>query len=207
MGFFSSLSTVGRLVKKVTSVPVLGTAIKAIPVVGGAVAGVEAISDVAGAFGGGSRTRLPSPGTLPASFSPSLSSSTALARRTTGYSSTGRTGISRTWRGPGGGFQVPGTGPSRGKTLTEYGLPSPTLDDSFLKTYYRAPKGYVVVNDGKGKPYPMRKDIARKLGLWKPAKKPPIKVKDYEALKRAHRTTKKLKKIGKMVKQVQKCKI
>ena len=99
MSFFKAIKGVGRLVKKVTGVPVLGTAIKAVPVVGGAVAAAEAVTDL---FGAPSTTRLPTPPTLPASFSPSLSSQTAISRRYGRTPTTGRTGISRTWRGPGG---------------------------------------------------------------------------------------------------------
>jgi len=40
------------------------------------------------------------------------------------------------------------------------------------------------------------------MGLWKPAKKPPISVRDWSALKRANSTVKKLKKVVRMAENV-----
>lgn len=70
------------------------------------------------------------------------------------------------------------------------------LDDSFLKSYVRAPKGYVVVRDPNGRPYAILKSYARSNGLWTPAKKPPISVRDWHAFKKAQAVAKKLRKIA-----------
>lgn len=71
-----------------------------------------------------------------------------------------------------------------------------------LKTYYRAPKGFVIVYDQVGDPYALPRKMAMWLKLWKPGAKPPISVGDYQALKRADRTAKKVKKILGMVTRV-----
>lgn len=65
-----------------------------------------------------------------------------------------------------------------------------------LRVSYRAPqKGFVIRYDGKGDPFAVPKNIARQYLGWKPSKKPPISVGDWEAVKRADRTVKKVKKI------------
>lgn len=73
-----------------------------------------------------------------------------------------------------------------------------------LKTYYRAPKGFVIVHDVNGDPYGLPKKVAQWAGLWRPAHKPPISVGDYQSLKRADRTAKKVKRIMTMVSRVDK---
>lgn len=94
-------------------------------------------------------------------------------------------------RGPDGGMQMPWSDPRIPRDLRQW-----ALDDKYLKTYYRAPKGYVVVRDQSGRPYALKKEIARQMGWWKPAKKPPISVSDWQAFKKAERVAKKLKKIA-----------
>lgn len=64
-----------------------------------------------------------------------------------------------------------------------------------LKQYYRAPKGFVIVYDSVGDPYAIPRKMAMWLRLWKPAAKPPISVGDWQAVKRADRTVKKMRKI------------
>jgi len=93
-------------------------------------------------------------------------------------------------RGPGGKMQLPWNDPSVPALLKQY-----SLDDSYIKMALRAPKGYVIVRDPDGQPYPMLKEAARKLGLWKPGKKPPISVGEHQSLLRAHSTIKQMKKI------------
>jgi len=73
-----------------------------------------------------------------------------------------------------------------------------------LKTYYRAPKGFVIVYDQVGDPYALPRKMAMWLRLWKPSPKPPISVGDYQSLKRADRTAKKVKKILSMTTRVDK---
>lgn len=65
-----------------------------------------------------------------------------------------------------------------------------------LKTYHRAPlKGFVIRYDEKGDPYAIPKFLAVKYLGYKSAKKPPISVGDWEAVKKADRVTKKVKKM------------
>jgi hypothetical protein len=71
-----------------------------------------------------------------------------------------------------------------------------TVDESQLRTYYRAPKGYVVVKDTvSGKVIGVRKADAKALGLWRPKPKPPISVRDWHAYKSAIKVEKKIKKV------------
>lgn len=97
-------------------------------------------------------------------------------------------------QGPGGGLQFPWSDPSTPSALKPF-----ALDDSFLKVQYRSPKGYVTVRDPQGRPYPLLRSIAVKMGLWKPKRKPPISVKDWSAFKRAERVERKLRKIARGV--------
>lgn len=64
-----------------------------------------------------------------------------------------------------------------------------------LRTYYRAPKGFVIVHDTNGDPFGLPKNVARAYGLWKPSAKPPISATDWKAFKRAKSVSKKLNKI------------
>lgn len=73
-----------------------------------------------------------------------------------------------------------------------------------LKTYYRAPKGFVIVHDQNGDPYGLPKKVAQWAGLWKPGHKPPISVGDYQALKKADRTVRKFRKIFSIAARVDK---
>lgn len=72
------------------------------------------------------------------------------------------------------------------------------LNHPNIRTFYRAPKGYVIVRDpATGQYYgAVRKDVARRAGLWKPAAKPPISATDWKHYKSAKRVEKKLKKIA-----------
>lgn len=94
------------------------------------------------------------------------------------------------WKGPGGKLQLPWNDPR----VPDF-LKSVSLDDAYLRIYYRAPKGYVVVRDPNGKPYAMLKSAARSLGLWKPAARPPISATDWKHFKRNKAIEKKLRKI------------
>jgi len=99
-------------------------------------------------------------------------------------------------RGPGGKLQIPFSG-ANFEQFSQF-----SLDDQFLRQYVRAPAGYVVVRDANGKPFPMLKAAAKMMGLWRPAKKPPISVRDWSALKRANSTVNKIKRIVKMAENV-----
>ena len=67
------------------------------------------------------------------------------------------------------------------------------------KVIHKAPKGYVIVEcpPGSGQKVAMLKPVARHYGLWKPRKKPPISVRDWNCLNRADRTIKKLETVQK----------
>lgn len=74
-----------------------------------------------------------------------------------------------------------------------------------LKLCYRSPiKGYVIRYDSAGDPYAIPKKLAQAYLGWRPAKKPPVSVGDWQSLKRADRTVKKFKKIVSMVARVDK---
>jgi hypothetical protein len=71
------------------------------------------------------------------------------------------------------------------------------LDTSVLKTYYRAPKGYVIVRDpSSGSVVAVRKAVARAYKLWRPARKPPISASDWHHYQRNQALEKKLLKIA-----------
>jgi len=91
-------------------------------------------------------------------------------------------------RGPGGKLSIPFTNPNVPPQFEPF-----VIDDQFLRISLRAPKGYVVIRLQGIKPFPMRRDMAIKFGVWKPAKKPPISVTDWESLKRADKVIRKLK--------------
>lgn len=95
------------------------------------------------------------------------------------------------WKGPGGKLQLPWNDPRIPDYLKQF-----ALDDAYLKPYYRAPRGYVVLRDASGKPFAVNKAMAKAFGLWRPKKKPPISVSDWQAFKKAERVEKKLKKIA-----------
>ena len=69
------------------------------------------------------------------------------------------------------------------------------------EVYTRAPRGYVTV-EWQGQKFFMLKAQARSMKLWKPAKKPPISVTNWESLKRAKSAVRQLKKVGKAAEEV-----
>lgn len=197
MGFFSRLGrktknlsrkvkrVTGRSIKRVGSKKALRVAgkigrsrlfrraLKAAPIVGTAYAAYDIAKDIGNVYGKPKSSRLAPPALagIPMLTTPG----------------TGGTGIIP--KGPGGRMQLPWSDPSTPTSLQQF-----SLDDQYLKTYYRAPKGYVVVRDANGRPFPMLKWAARKFGMWKPNKKPPISVGEHQAIKRADRAVKKIKK-------------
>lgn len=95
------------------------------------------------------------------------------------------------WKGPGGKLQLPWNDPRVAEYLKPY-----SLDDAYLKPYYRAPKGFVVLKDASGRPFAVQKEIAKFFGLWKPAAKPPISATDWKHYKRNKAIEKKLTKVA-----------
>lgn len=71
------------------------------------------------------------------------------------------------------------------------------IDNRFLKQFYRAPAGYVVLRDSAGDVYALPKKMAQDRGWWKAAKKPPISVRDWSAMQRAQKVMRKLREIEK----------
>jgi len=71
-----------------------------------------------------------------------------------------------------------------------------------LRPFYRAPRGFIVLHDEVGDPYGMPRSIARQLGLWKPAKKPLLSIRDTNAIRHAGRAIKKLQNAEKMAKHI-----
>jgi hypothetical protein len=74
-----------------------------------------------------------------------------------------------------------------------------TVMQPTFKQIAQAPPGYVIVKcPNTGQKLAMLKPVARALGLWKPRRKPPISAKDWNCLKKADSTIKKLKRVEKM---------
>lgn len=83
----------------------------------------------------------------------------------------------------GGGAPMPAMG-GRGHRITKAQLASlPIVLEGGLMQYTRAPTGYVSVMTAEG-PVAMRRDVAIAQGYFRPAKKPPISVRDHSAMKR-----------------------
>jgi len=96
------------------------------------------------------------------------------------------------WKGPGGKLQAPWSDPRVPEILKSF-----SLDDAYLKTYYRAPKGYIVLRDSSGRPFACLKTIAKQFGLWHAKPKPIISIRDWHSYQRAERVEKKLLHIAK----------
>ena len=94
-------------------------------------------------------------------------------------------------RGPGNKMQWPWQDPN-----VQAGLKPWALDDSFLKIMYRAPRGYVVVHDENGKPYPLQKWAAKKVGWWHEPRKPPITAGEWHQYQTAIKVEKRLARIA-----------
>jgi hypothetical protein len=95
------------------------------------------------------------------------------------------------WKGADGKLQAPWNDPRVPEYLKQF-----ALDDAYLKTYVRAPRGYVIVRDASGRPFAVNRQIARQFGIWRPAAKPPISATDWKHYKRNKAIEKKLVKIA-----------
>lgn len=174
MGWLKSITKVARGAvspvlsgaRAINKIPGAGVALKAVPVVGNALALAGAASAVSSAFGGKSSGLPAMPGGLPAL--PGASAG--------GLATMGNRGIFR-----------------NDANVADWMKPF-TISKGDLRVQYRAPKGFVVLRDSVGDPYAVPKQVARMLG-WKPASKPPISVGDWNAVKKADRTVKKMRKI------------
>jgi len=160
-----------KTLRSTTNIPVVGSILKATPLVGGALAA----ADFAGGLMGGTR----SPGQLPM---------LPTAAATSGLPTLPGTAGSNPVVGQRGWFQ---NDPNIVAALQPFAISKANLRQS-----YRSPiKGFVIRYDSNGDPFAIPKTMARKYLGWKPSKKPPISVGDWEAVKRADRTVKKVRKV------------
>lgn len=152
---------------------------RAIPVVGTGIAALSAVDMASRFIGGGGSAGLPA---LPSSAGLPALPGTAMADPRVGMRSIFR------------------DDPNIVAALQPFAIPAREL-----RTYHRAPlKGFVVRYDSAGDPYAIPKTLARKYLGWKPSKKPPISVGEWEAIKRADRASKKIKKAMTTVARVDK---
>lgn len=169
-----------KAVNAVSKVPVIGTVAKAVPGLGTVMAGASLATGLYNAVSGGSK----SPGlpALPQGFAgmPAL---------------------------PGGASSSPVVG-DRGWLQNDPNIAEAlkgwAISKTNLRTAYRSPlKGFVVVRDVNGDPYALPKKMARAYAGWKPSKKPPISVGEWEAVKRADRAAKKVRKAMTVIARVE----
>lgn len=183
MSLFGSIGKLARgavsAVSGVSHIPFVGSALKIIPGIGTALTVADLAANAYSAFGSsGSSAGLP-----------------ALSARTGGLPAL-----------PGSAGSSPIVG-KRGIFRNDANVPdalkSFVISKPDLHQYYRAPmKGYVIRHDSAGDPYALPKKMAQQYMGYKPAKKPPISVGEWHALKKAHRTIKKVKKIHGLIKVV-----
>jgi len=130
------------------------------------------------------------PSTLPAL--PSMGSLPTIVNQNTALQASSPGGLPVPfWKGPGGKLQMPWSDPRVPEYLKQF-----SLDDAYLKPYYRAPRGYVIVRDASGRPFAVNKTIAKQFGIWKQPAKPPISATDWKHYKRNQQIEKKLLKIA-----------
>lgn len=184
MGGFGGMVRTGlKTVRSVSKIPGVGM----IPVVGNVLSAVGAASAVYGAAKGiQGMMGKPGGGGLP-----------ALPGMTGGMIQPGQTGGFGIPRGPGGSMQLPWKDPGIPEYLKQF-----ALDDSFLRTGVRAPRGYVVIRDGSGRPFAVLKTVAKAFKLWKAKAKPPISVRDWHHLQGAGRVVNKLQDMEKVAKKI-----
>jgi len=158
-----------KALRTVSKIPVVGSVVKSVPFVGGALAA----ADVVGSFNNRSPGQLPM---LPT------------AAATSGLPTLPGTAGSSPVVGQRGWFQ---NDPNIVAALQPF-----AISKANLRTSYRSPlKGFVIRYDSNGDAFAIPKALARKYLGWKPSKKPPISVGDWEAVKRADRTVKKVRKV------------
>lgn len=137
---------------------------------------------------GGVTSLAPIQGGLPAL--PGMGSGMAAAAGAAALTAAGPGGLPLPWwKGPGGKLQFPWKDPRIPEYLKQF-----ALDDAYLKIYYRAPRGYVIIRDAQGRPFAVNRTIARQFGIWSPAAKPPISATDWKHYKRNKAIEKKIRK-------------
>lgn len=177
--FGKGIRTIGGGLAKVGRIPGVGM----IPGVGNVLAAAGAASAVYGAAKAFSK--------------PSGSGLPALPGMGGGMIQPGQTGGFGIPRGPGGAMQLPWKDPGIPEYLKQF-----ALDDSFLRTGVRAPRGYVVIRDGSGRPFAVLKTVAKAFKLWKAKAKPPISVRDWHHLQGAGKVVNKLQDMEKIAKKI-----
>lgn len=158
-------------VKTVAKIPGASSLLKAVPVVGTAVSLGSLGYDLykAGTGGGGGGGGLPA---LPSGNMPMLP----------GMANAPATMGNRT---------LFGNDPNIVEALRPF-----AISKGNLRVSYRSPsKGFVIRYDSNGDPFAIPKNIARQYLGWKPSKKPPISVSEWEGLKKADRTVKKVRRV------------
>lgn len=173
---FGALRKIGGAVSKLSRSPVgrlaglvpgLGTVVNAVGIAGGVAGAVSALSNRSGGSGSGLPMLPSGRGGLP------MLPGTAGAPSIVGDRSIFR------------------NDPNIAEALKQW-----AISKGNLRVSYRSPmKGYVVVRDSNGDPFALPKDLARKYAGWKAGKKPPISVGDWQAVKRADKTVKKVRKV------------
>lgn len=175
---------------------------KAKRVVKGAVKGFVRGGPVGAAVGGARAALAPSKAKSKKSVTRTASTAVTPFVGGTGVSMPGANILSMAAQLLGPGTGMPAKGPSTNTAL----LPA-VAQPVFETTPARAPKGYVTITVSQqlhaqwlgvalGSKLWMRKDVARALKLWKAPARPPISASDWKALKTAHRTSKKIRKIA-----------
>lgn len=186
MGFKKTL--LGKFLRGAAKSKIVRSALRSVPIVGTAIGAYEIAQGVGDVLSGPKVPALPAPTGIGGGR---MSLPMPQPQRAGGLS-----GLIPGFRGPGGRLQLPTSDP-RPQINPQDVLGRVVLDDSYLKVYYRAPKGYVVVRDPKGRPFPMLRSVAIKYKLWSPSKKPPISVTEWQSFKRSERVVKKLDRIAK----------
>jgi hypothetical protein len=189
MSLFKSISrgvrSVGKAVLPVARTVTRSPIARAIPGVGGALA----LADIGlrGASMLSSMTDASVPNAAPQI--PNLPMGLSLPKR--GLPVPQRAGISPT--------PIPATGAGT-QLQAPQGM---TLPLSSGTSYLRPPRGFVTIYNNLGQPIRFQdRGSAVKLGLWKPAKKPPISVTDWESLRRANKAVRAIKRAGKRAENV-----
>lgn len=177
-----ALKLAGSAVNAVNKVPIVGTALKAVPGVGTALTLASVGFGAYNAFSGGGAA---SGNTGVAGGLPALPSMPALP----GAGAPSMVGDRSIFRND----------PNVVEAIKPFAIAARNL-----RTAYRSPlKGYVVVRDSAGDPMAVPKWIAKAYFGWKPSRKPPISVGEWNAIKTADRAARKVKKTVALISRVE----
>jgi hypothetical protein len=196
-GFWNTV--VGKALKFVVKNPVVGTALAVIPgggIIGKVIQGVgKVMSSPIGKAAGAGLILAGAVDIAKNTFGPGVQQGAGVPPVPPPMQPTGGTATSPggSWgpRGPGNKLQLPWNDPNVHASMKAF-----ALDDSYLKVMYRAPRGYVVVRDPNGRPYPLQKWAALRAGWWHAARRPPITAGEWHQYQTALRVEKKLAKIA-----------